>query len=221
MRRKRWFFARITGRRRIGKTTLVQRALKLTGTASVFHVQVPDSAPAGVLSAFADAMETFDIDPATFPRPTTLLQMAQTVGALARAGYVVALDEFLRDNVLRSWLHALNQQVQATSFRPRSRLIETTDERLAEAEGFGLERRVATPSMRRLAEFALGRASGRIKDTTNTNEHIEGFLKVHGMYRGWTIERVAIAPAIDAAAREQLQGDGFIPQDLVEPTRGL
>ncbi len=80
LRRKRWFFARITGRRRIGKTTLVQRALELTGTESVFYVQVPDSAPAGVLSAFADAMETFDIDPAAFPRPSTLLEMAQTVG---------------------------------------------------------------------------------------------------------------------------------------------
>jgi uncharacterized protein len=30
-RRNRWFFAKMTGRRRIGKTTLIQRALQSTG----------------------------------------------------------------------------------------------------------------------------------------------------------------------------------------------
>lgn len=56
--RERWFFARITGRRRIGKTTLIQQVLEGRDR-RVFYVQIPDSAPAGVLSAFADAMETF------------------------------------------------------------------------------------------------------------------------------------------------------------------
>ncbi len=165
---------------------------------------------------------------------------------------------YIRDNFLRSWLHAVNQQVQATSFRPRTRLIETTDERLAEAEGFGLERLAATlyeeRSRKDIGDFALTRRiegfwdrtgveidliavdeearrirfgtckrslEKLVKDTANTNKHIEGFLKVHGMYRAWTIERVALAPAIDAAARAQLQGDGFIPQDLLDLTRGL
>ena len=54
--RKRWFFARITGRRRIGKTTLIQQALTRAGTERVLYVQMPDSAPVGVLSAFADAL---------------------------------------------------------------------------------------------------------------------------------------------------------------------
>lgn len=91
--RRRWFFARITGRRRIGKTTLVQRALRGSG-ARVFYVQIPDSAPAGVLSAVADAMETFELDAVMFPRPKTLLELAQAVRTLVQAGVVVALDEF-------------------------------------------------------------------------------------------------------------------------------
>jgi AAA+ ATPase superfamily predicted ATPase len=92
--RGRWFFMRITGRRRIGKTTLVQHALDATGGRAVFYVQIPDSAPAGVLSAISDAMDTFGVDRERFPRPNSLSALARTIQELARAGYVVALDEF-------------------------------------------------------------------------------------------------------------------------------
>ena len=94
LQRRRWFFARITGRRRIGKTTLVQQALKASTPYLVFYVQIPDSAPAGVLSAVHDAMDTFALPPARFPRPDSLLALARTVEQLAEAGYIVALDEF-------------------------------------------------------------------------------------------------------------------------------
>ena len=73
LERDRWFFARITGRRRIGKTTLVQQALRARPDRRVFYVQVPDSAPAGVLSAVRDAMDTFDVPPESHPRPDSLL----------------------------------------------------------------------------------------------------------------------------------------------------
>ena len=71
--RGRWFFARITGRRRIGKTALVQRALQNLGGRQIFYVQVPDSGPAGVLSAVHDAMDTFGLPIERFPRPDSLL----------------------------------------------------------------------------------------------------------------------------------------------------
>lgn len=92
--RRRWFFARITGRRRIGKTTLVREALASQGARPFFYVQIPDSAPAGVLSAVHDAMETFEVPEAAFPKPDSLLGFARLVEQLVRAGYVVALDEF-------------------------------------------------------------------------------------------------------------------------------
>jgi uncharacterized protein len=93
--RGRWFFARITGRRRIGKTTLVQRALaSMSPQRPIFYVQIPDSAPAGVLSAVADAMDTFQIDATRFPRPTSLLELSKTVKRLVESGTIVALDEF-------------------------------------------------------------------------------------------------------------------------------
>jgi len=92
MSRRRFFFVRVTGRRRIGKTTLVRRALEETDRGQFFYVQIPDSAPSGVLSAVRDALLTFGI--AEPSPPTSLLELAKALGHLMRAGYVVALDEF-------------------------------------------------------------------------------------------------------------------------------
>lgn len=108
--RGRWFFVRVTGRRRIGKTTLIQRALQSRGGRPVFYMQIPDSAPAGVLSAAADAMETFAIS-ADVHRPTTLHELGFMVEQLARAGYVVALDEF--QYFSRKVLHEFTSHLQA------------------------------------------------------------------------------------------------------------
>ncbi|MCA9698076.1 MAG: ATP-binding protein [Myxococcales bacterium] len=92
LQRQRWFFARITGRRRIGKTTLIQQALE-GSKRRVFYVQIPDSAPAGVLSAIRDAMETFSLLE-EFAAPDSLRRLADTIGKMAEAGIVVVLDEF-------------------------------------------------------------------------------------------------------------------------------
>jgi AAA+ ATPase superfamily predicted ATPase len=91
--RNRWFFAKMTGRRRIGKTTLIQQAIR-TAAHPILYVQIPDSAPAGVLSAVNDALESFDVPVDSFPRPRTLAEFARLIGTLARAGYAVVLDEF-------------------------------------------------------------------------------------------------------------------------------
>jgi AAA+ ATPase superfamily predicted ATPase len=91
--RRRWFFCKLSGRRRIGKTTLVQQALP-QDAGNVFYLQVPDSAPSGVVAAFRDALEVFRIDPAKLPALRDLRSMAQAVGALADQGHIVILDEF-------------------------------------------------------------------------------------------------------------------------------
>ena len=51
LRRERWFFLKVSGRRRIGKTSLVQQALEAEQRQKVLYLQVPDSDPAGVVSA--------------------------------------------------------------------------------------------------------------------------------------------------------------------------
>jgi hypothetical protein len=115
--RGRWFFVKVTGRRRIGKTTLIQHALPGQGR-QVFYVQIPDSGPAGVLSAFADAMATFQVHGAAHP-PATLRELAGTIASLARAGYVVALDEFQYFNRerLREFCSHLQSHVDELSAR--------------------------------------------------------------------------------------------------------
>lgn len=90
LERRRWFFLQISGRRRIGKTALIQEALKGAGIAKTLYVQIPDSDPAGVVAACNGYLETFGIN----ARVASLGELAQLIGRLAADGYVVALDEF-------------------------------------------------------------------------------------------------------------------------------
>ncbi len=93
LRRRRWFFCKLSGRRRIGKTSLVQQALPPDGP-KVVYLQVPDSAPSGVVAAFRDALEVFEVDLSGLPPLSDLRSTAQAIGVLADRGYVVVLDEF-------------------------------------------------------------------------------------------------------------------------------
>lgn len=90
LERRRWFFLQISGRRRIGKTTLIQQALQAAGVVRTLYVQIPDSDPAGVVAACNGYLETFGIE----ARIGSLGEFAQLIGRLAEQGYVVAIDEF-------------------------------------------------------------------------------------------------------------------------------
>jgi uncharacterized protein len=91
LRRRRWFFLKISGRRRIGKTSLVQQALQAEAREKVLYLQIPDSDPAGVVAAVRDFYALFGI---AGPLPVDLRTLAASIGELARQGYVVAIDEF-------------------------------------------------------------------------------------------------------------------------------
>jgi AAA+ ATPase superfamily predicted ATPase len=89
--RGRFFFARVAGRRRIGKTRLIREALRPEQQDRVLYIQVPDADPAGVVSTARDFMSMFG---APEPMPHDLRSLATRLGALIEAGWIVALDEF-------------------------------------------------------------------------------------------------------------------------------
>jgi AAA+ ATPase superfamily predicted ATPase len=106
--RNRWFFVKISGRRRIGKTTLVQQALLPSQRERVLYVQIPDSDPAGVVSTARDFLQMFGIDEAL---PVDLRSLATRIGTLCEAGWIVALDEFQYFN--RKVLFEFTSQLQS------------------------------------------------------------------------------------------------------------
>lgn len=117
--RGRWFFCEISGRRRIGKTTLVNRLLERTKDKKIFYVQIPDSDPSGVLKSVNDALEDLDVPRAEFPFPRDLQQFAKLIGRLAEKEYFVVLDEFQYFH--RKALYPFCSYLQAEVDRLRSR----------------------------------------------------------------------------------------------------
>jgi AAA+ ATPase superfamily predicted ATPase len=88
--RRRWFFVQVTGRRRIGKTALIQEGLRRSGLERTLYIQIPDSDPIGVLNACNEYLETFGLS----RQVRSLKGLAELLGSLVRDGWVVALDEF-------------------------------------------------------------------------------------------------------------------------------
>ncbi|TAN52502.1 MAG: ATP-binding protein [Rhodospirillales bacterium] len=94
-----WFFCAISGRRRIGKTRLIQEAVKrLNPTSSlripILYFQVPDSDERGVVQTFEDALEDNGISTQDSRKFSTFQGMSIFIGAWSRQGGVVAIDEF-------------------------------------------------------------------------------------------------------------------------------
>jgi AAA+ ATPase superfamily predicted ATPase len=91
LKRNRWFFAKISGRRRIGKTSLVQEALRSLHKEKIVYIQIPDSDPAGVVSRIQDFLAMFGLESRA---PSDLKSFAALIGTLAKEGYIIVIDEF-------------------------------------------------------------------------------------------------------------------------------
>lgn len=88
----RWFFVRVGGRRRIGKTSLVREALRRSGRDRVAYLQVDDADPAAVVATARRHLSLCGVPDGMLP--VDLVSLAATLADLAAAGWVVVLDEF-------------------------------------------------------------------------------------------------------------------------------
>lgn len=113
--RENWFFCRIQGRRRIGKTALLKHLATLDGDlmARLLYMQVPDSDQFDVVATFKASLEQSDMQVARdlVPAVDDFASMAAAIGTLCRAGMVVVLDEF--QYFTRAALSAFNSFLQA------------------------------------------------------------------------------------------------------------
>lgn len=111
----RWFFCRIEGRRRIGKTSLLSQLAKDDGTLSerLLYMQVPDSDERDVATTFQRALTDCDHGLARSLSATVVdfPSMARAIGELCRAGLVVVIDEF--QYFTRAALKRFNSFLQA------------------------------------------------------------------------------------------------------------
>jgi uncharacterized protein len=120
-----FFFCAVSGRRRIGKTTLIQEALRRRGQADALYVQIPDGDERGVIQAFEDGVEDMGASQdvaRTVSR--SFSDIAQTLASFWRAGVVTVLDEFQYFN--RKSLSAFPSNLQAVVDRARSPVIANT-----------------------------------------------------------------------------------------------
>lgn len=113
--KKRWFFCRIQGRRRIGKTSLLRELAKSDETLSgrMIYLQIPDSDERDVASQFSQALADSESDKAQLlaTKVVDFISMARAIGMLCRAGMVIILDEFQYFTALR--LYPFNSFLQA------------------------------------------------------------------------------------------------------------
>jgi uncharacterized protein len=117
----RWFFCRIEGRRRIGKTTLLGHLARSSDLSSqLIYMQTPNSDERDVAATLrrslgeADREDVRGLADAVIDFPT----MAAAIGQLCRAGMVVVLDEF--QYFTRAALSPFNSFLQAEVDKLRS-----------------------------------------------------------------------------------------------------
>jgi AAA+ ATPase superfamily predicted ATPase len=111
----RWFFCRIEGRRRIGKTTLLGQLARANVELGpkLIYMQTPDSDERDVAATFRRSLSESDHEEARKLAESVVdfLTMSAAIGKLCIAGMVVVLDEF--QYFTRATLRAFNSFLQA------------------------------------------------------------------------------------------------------------
>jgi AAA+ ATPase superfamily predicted ATPase len=89
-----WFFCALTGRRRIGKTALINQALTGKQLREHLYVQIPDSDEHGVVQAFREAMVSYGWRAEAAAEIGSFIDIARAIRQLCETGWIVVIDEF-------------------------------------------------------------------------------------------------------------------------------
>ena len=112
---ERWFFCRIQGRRRIGKTTLLSKLAEAHPELAtrMVYMQVPDSDERDVAAIFRRSLleSDFALAHEYAKNVVDFLTMSRAIGELCAAGMVIVLDEF--QYFTRASLYSFNSFLQA------------------------------------------------------------------------------------------------------------
>ena len=94
--RERFFFCAISGRRRIGKTSLIQEAINRRGLQKrALYVQIPDSDERGVVQAFEDSVSDSGFQQGVLRHySANFFDISMLLFVMWKDGWVTALDEF-------------------------------------------------------------------------------------------------------------------------------
>jgi hypothetical protein len=60
-----------------------------------------------------------------------------------------------------------------------------------------------------------------VVDLPRFDGHVARFVAAFPKFGGWTVEKVAVAPTLDADTRRRITERGYIPEDLSDLTLGL
>ena len=111
----RWFFCRVQGRRRIGKTAILMQLANSDHQfrSRLIYMQVPDSDELDVVATFRTALQESDIHLANEIASSVqnFHSMAMAIGSACRVGMIVILDEF--QYFTRASLRSFNSFLQA------------------------------------------------------------------------------------------------------------
>ena len=121
--RETFFFCSISGRRRIGKTSLIQERRKHQRLQLALYVQIPDSDERGVTQVFEDAVEdTFKNQAFARRACRTFSDISFLLQIMWRDNFITAIDEFqyFHRHALSGFLSHLQRVVDSTRARKNS-----------------------------------------------------------------------------------------------------
>ena len=193
LERGRWFFVQVSGRRRIGKTSLIHKPKARSG-----RYYIRDN----FLRSWLAALQ----------RPVSAVHFSPEHQLIAQADQLLAEAEGAALEELAGRLYEEASRKGVSDFPLSERIKGYWDRAGIEIDLVAVSestRRIRFGTCKRNADILLASVPA-----LRTN--VEAFLRHHTAYADWGVEYCAIAPRISAELSERLRAENIIPQSLAD-----